>query len=43
MPQYKRPPITEAVLEFRFTQPIKRENLEATARKLSSAYPISEF
>lgn len=42
MPGYEKPPITEAVLELRFTESTSRTALEGAARRLASAYPISE-
>ena len=42
MPQYQRPPITEAVIELRFEQANKDDVLDQYKRRMSDEYPVSE-
>jgi uncharacterized protein (TIGR04255 family) len=42
MPQYKRPPITEAVIELRFEQPLSRSEVEKLLQRFRGEYTYSE-
>lgn len=42
MPQYKRPPITEAVIEIRFGEPLPKKSIDAVHTRLSENYEFSE-
>jgi hypothetical protein len=42
MPQYKRPPITEAVIELRLEQPLSGMQVEKLAQRFRSEYAFSE-
>lgn len=42
MPQYKRPPITEAVIEIRFEQPLPKRSINAVHTKLKKNYEFSK-
>jgi uncharacterized protein (TIGR04255 family) len=42
MPQYKRPPITEAVIEIRFEQPLPRPEVDKLQQRFRSEYAFSE-
>lgn len=40
---YPRPPITEAVIEFRFAQPVEQSLVEKAAKRLRGAYVFEDF
>jgi uncharacterized protein (TIGR04255 family) len=40
--RYPRPPITEAVIEIKFEEPIERESIEKVRSRLLDTYPLSE-
>ena len=41
--QYKRPPITEAIIELRFREPVKKAAIDRAARRLSGGrYPFQD-
>jgi uncharacterized protein (TIGR04255 family) len=42
MPQYKRPPITEAVIELRLEQPLPRTEVDKLLQRFRSEYASSE-
>jgi uncharacterized protein (TIGR04255 family) len=42
MPQYKRPPITEAIIEIRFEQPLPRPEVDKLQQQFKSEYAFSE-
>ena len=42
MPQYKRPPITEAVIELRLEQPLPRAEVEKLLQRFQNEYAFSE-
>lgn len=42
MPQYKRPPITEAVIELRLEQPLPRTEVEKLLQRFRGEYGFSE-
>lgn len=42
MPQYKRPPITEAVIELRFDQPLPRTEVQKLLQRFKAEYAFSE-
>lgn len=42
MPQYKRPPITEAVIEIRFEQPLPKRLIDAVHKKLKKNYEYTK-
>ncbi len=42
MPQYKRPPIVEAVIDVRFKTPLTHKQIEKFQKKLNKDYPISK-
>jgi uncharacterized protein (TIGR04255 family) len=42
MPHYKRPPITEAVIEIRLDQPLPRTEVEKLLQRFRSEYAFSE-
>lgn len=42
MPQYKRPPITEAIIELRLDQPLPRTEVERLLQRFRSEYAFSE-
>lgn len=43
MPQrYRRPPITEAVIEVRFGAPVTNDVVDKVAKRLADRYPLSE-
>ncbi len=42
MPNYNRPPITEAVIEIRFGESLDQDDVEKIRSKLDESYPFSE-
>jgi uncharacterized protein (TIGR04255 family) len=42
MPQYKRPPITEAIIELRLEQPLPRTEVEKLLQRFRSEYAFSD-
>jgi uncharacterized protein (TIGR04255 family) len=42
MPQYKRPPITEAIIEIRLEQPLSSDEVEGLHRRFKGEYQSSE-
>jgi hypothetical protein len=42
MPSYPRPPITEAVIEIRFDQPVPKELLDKVRARALEKYPLSD-
>lgn len=42
MPQYNRPPITEAVIEIRFEQPLPKDLVDAVHKRLKAGYEFSD-
>ena len=41
-PSYKRPPITEAVVEFRFQEPVDERVVDKVSARLAEQYPVHE-
>jgi len=41
-PSYKRPPITEAVVEFRFREPVDQRVVDKVSARLAERYPAHE-